>query len=130
MGTGGEKSVNIGIDEYTPCLIDRQTGKILETTTEKIVPKKGEFSEWKFDWTLPCKKGFDVFSLKTKGKKETQGLISTRFEKRNSAVYINTIETAPHNFGKNGKYKGVGAHLFAFACKQAHEKGVDGAIWR
>jgi hypothetical protein len=27
------------------------------------------------------------------------------------------VETAPHNYGHNGKYIGVGGHMFAIACQ-------------
>jgi hypothetical protein len=115
----------LNIDTSTPCLINRQSGEVLETAIEKIVPQKGEFRGWKFKWTKPIKNGYDVYALRIKGEKEIQGLIATMFVSFDKAVYIDIVENAPHNIGKNGRYKGVGAHLFAFACKQAIENKVD-----
>lgn len=38
------------------------------------------------------------------------------------------METAPHNFSHNGKYTGVGGHLFAIACKMSMDAGCDGFV--
>jgi hypothetical protein len=38
------------------------------------------------------------------------------------------VEAAPHNVGKMGKYKGVGAHLFAIACKLSWDAGNEGYV--
>ena len=38
------------------------------------------------------------------------------------------MESAPHNFGHLGKYKGVGGHLFAIACQVSMEAGCDGFV--
>ena len=52
-------------------------------------------------------------------------MVSGKIEQENYAVHLDIMETAPHNYGHNGKYEGVGAHLFAFACKMAEDAGVD-----
>ena len=41
-------------------------------------------------------------------------------------VYI--AESAPHNYGSNVNYKGVGGHLFAIACKISMEHGCGGVV--
>lgn len=41
---------------------------------------------------------------------------------------VDIVESAPHNYGKNGKYKGVGGHLFAIACQCSLEAGCDGFV--
>ena len=38
------------------------------------------------------------------------------------------MEAAPDNVGRNGKYKGVGAHLFAIACKLSWDAGNEGYV--
>ena len=38
------------------------------------------------------------------------------------------IENAPFNIGSNGVYRGVGAHLFAIACKLSWEAGNEGYV--
>ena len=43
-------------------------------------------------------------------------------------THIDIVEAAPFNVGHNGRYKGVGAHLFAIACKQSWEAGNEGYV--
>ena len=38
------------------------------------------------------------------------------------------VEAAPFNVGREGKYKGVGAHLFAIACKLSWDAGNEGYV--
>ena len=38
------------------------------------------------------------------------------------------MESAPYNIGHNGKYNGVGAHLFAIACKLSWNEGNEGYV--
>lgn len=39
-------------------------------------------------------------------------------------THIDIVEAAPFNVGHAGKYKGVGAHLFAIACKLSWDEGM------
>lgn len=41
---------------------------------------------------------------------------------------VEIVETAPHNYGHNGKYEGVGGHLFAIACKASMDAGCNGVV--
>lgn len=43
-------------------------------------------------------------------------------------THVDIVEAAPCNIGKNGKYKGVGAHLFAIACKLSWDVGNEGYV--
>ena len=43
-------------------------------------------------------------------------------------THVNIVETSPKNKGKNGIYQGVGAHLFAIACKLSWDVGNEGFI--
>jgi hypothetical protein len=43
-------------------------------------------------------------------------------------IYLNLIETARHNFGKNKIYEGVAGNLVAFACQKSLEKGYEGFV--
>ena len=59
------------------------------------------------------------------GDIQLQGLIASRIETSNQAVHVDIVESAPHNYGHNGQYEGVGGHLFAFACKSAFDNGYS-----
>ena len=111
------------IDNLTPCLIERKTGRIFETLITRIYPVRKHYAGWNFDWSIPLQNKFEVYALTISGETEIQGMIALKKELLNRAVHVDIVETAPHNFGKNGQYEGVGAHLFAFACKTAYDNG-------
>ena len=117
--------IDITIDRLTPCLIERKTTKIFSTTIEQIIPSPVDYEGWNFDWSIPHENGYGVYALRLSGDNKTQGLVATKIEQNNRTVHIDIIETAPHNLGHYGKFKGVGGHLFAFACKQANDNGYD-----
>jgi hypothetical protein len=117
--------VDVEVDDFTPCLIEKSTGKIVDTRTVAVDLKKSDYEGWKFDWSIPKKNGYEIHALKTTENEDIQGLIASVIDKANKAVHVDIIESAPHNFGKTGIFDGVGAHLFAYACKQARDEGYD-----
>lgn len=119
----GRDKLNVGImiDKFTPCLIENSTGKIVDTIMIQIKLKKQDYKGYNFDWSIPLRNGYEVYALKIVDDDTIQGLIAQKLESDNKTVHIDIVETAPHNYGSNGKYNGVGAHLFAHACKTAHD---------
>ena len=123
-----DMQINITIDEFTDCLIDRKTNRIVETEYKEmkhLIPKS-QFSTWKFDWSITQKRGYTIYELFVKGKNVVEGRISLNID--GGVANIDIVETAPHNYGHNGKYEGVGGHLFAIACKISMENGCDGVV--
>lgn len=120
--------VNILIDELTDCLVDRETGEIVETEYKErfrtIEPK--EYRGWKFDWSITEKNGYNIYELFLKDDDIVQGRISLKID--GGVADVDIVETAPHNFTHDGKYKGVGGHLFAIACQVSLENGCDGVV--
>ena len=55
-----------------------------------------------------------------------QGLLSVTIE--SDYVYMNLLESAPFNIGKNKLYEGVAGNLVAYACKLSFQKGFDGFV--
>lgn len=53
-----------------------------------------------------------------------QGLISISIE--SDHVFMNLVESAPFNMGRNKLYEGVAGNLVAYACKVSFQKGFDG----
>lgn len=43
-------------------------------------------------------------------------------------VFMNLVESAPFNIGKNKLYEGVASNLVAYACKVSFQKGFDGFV--
>lgn len=126
----GEGILDITIDEFTPCLEDAQTGKILETSYSLVSKSElRQLKNWKFDWLADDLKNADIYKLQIKGDSKIQGLVAlTKFE-RDKAIYVNIAESAPHNLGKNKQYKGVGGHLFAIAAQISKNLGYGGFVF-
>lgn len=120
--------------------IDRLTNSILNTisgdsfrtevslftkTDIKQVTKK---SGWSFNW----KSEFDnnakeVYKLTISNNPNIiQGLLSLTIE--TDHVFMNLVESAPFNIGKNKLYEGVAGNLVSYACKVSFQKGFEGFV--
>ena len=126
--------IGIKIDELTNCLIEQSTGKKFNTEyklIEKIDSNKAialKNAGWSFDWSKPQESDYLVYGLYVKGSDELEGLIALKHIVDQLYTHIDIVESAPHNIGKDGKYKGVGAHLFAIACKESWDVGNEGYV--
>lgn len=121
-------------------LIDRLTNSILNVIsgdsfqTEVIRLTKIDIKYittdkgWNFDWKLEfvdLKK--EVYKLTIVNNSNiVQGLLSLTNEEDH--VFINLIESAPFNIGKNKIYEGVPGNLVAYACKLSFQKGFEGYV--
>ena len=121
-------NVDILIDKLTDCLVERETGRIVETEYRKHSTgmKQSEYKNWKFNWSLPEKNDYEIYELFIKGDQTVQGRIALKID--GGVADIDIVETAPHNYGHNGKYEGVGGHLFAIACQCSLENNCDGVV--
>ena len=123
---------DLEIDKLTHSLEDATTGEILlsdvlplKKADLKVISKK---TGWKFNWkTEFVASEKQVYKLILQNQpKIIQGLICLTNERDH--IFMQLIETAPHNFGKTKKYLGVAGNLVAFACKLSFEKGFDGYV--
>ena len=126
------RGIDAEIDKFTPCLIERNTGKILDTiynraTSNDIrdLKKRG----WLFNWNAANLRGADIYKLALDGDVDPQGLIAISDDPDNYAIYVNLVESAPQNKGKGGNFEGVGGHLFAIAAKLSVDKGYGGYLF-
>ncbi|WP_246062092.1 hypothetical protein [Paenibacillus oralis] len=120
------------IDELTPCLIHRQSGEqykteyswLLSSDLKQVNAKSG----WLFDWNKEHRSSDrEVFKLLVVGSDDIQGLVSLTVDQ--GFVFVNLVESAPANKGSETKlFSGVGAHLFAIACKISFETGCEGFV--
>ena len=122
--------LEILIDKLTPCLIERATGKELQTVFS--VASEDDLSGlkengWLFDWSDESLHKTNIYKLLLKDDNTIQGLISA--EVIRGAVYVHLAESAPHNLKPNKKYDGVGGHLFAIAMKLSLSNGFGGYIF-
>ncbi|MBG9794100.1 hypothetical protein ABD76_16885 [Paenibacillus dendritiformis] len=121
------------IDELTPCLIHRETGEEYKTNIEPLkysdLKQLTEKQGWvNFDWKKEyCAPNRLVYKLMVVGSDEIQGLVSLEVAQGYIDVFL--VESAPWNIGSASQvFIGVGAHLFAFACKVSFERGFEGVI--
>lgn len=130
----GKMGLSIEIDKFTPCLVEKATGKIVDTQYSvatknelKAINKQG----WNFNWTSDDLRNSTTYklTLDNDGKNTIQGLIAVTDFPKDKALYINIAESAPHNIGKNKMYEGVGGHLFAIAAKESVNKGYEGFMF-
>ncbi|MEX0811872.1 MAG: hypothetical protein WD048_06625 [Chitinophagales bacterium] len=121
-------------------IVDRLTDSVLNTIsgdsfqTDISTLKKSDLGNitkrkgWKFNW----KSEFDdmtkeVYKLTIENNPDIiQGLISISFERDH--VFMNLLESAPFNLGKNKLYEGVPGNLVAYACKLSFQKGFEGFV--
>ena len=121
-------------------IIDRLTDSILNTIsgdsfqTEISTLKKSDLKNilkkngWNFDWKTEfndLKK--EVYKLTIVNNPSIiQGLLSITIE--SDHIYMDLLESAPFNIGKEKLYEGVAGNLVAYACKTSFQKGYDGFV--
>lgn len=131
--------IKIIIDETTPCLKDSVNNTFVDTRYEIIKPisqkvamEMKRYGKWEFDWSDEDLSDCTIYALYVEGSQVTQGLIACREYKNRGNVkgYIEValVEANPKNVGNNGKYKGVGAHLFSIASRLSFERGYEGYV--
>ena len=127
--------IDVEIDSLTDCLIERSSGKLLDTefrlvakTITKEDSEKLKAEGWKFDWSIPHQDNCEIYALTLKDSTEIEGLIALKHFRSQFFTFVELVESAPHNYGHNGKFIGVGAHLFAIACKLSWDVGNEGFV--
>jgi hypothetical protein len=120
------------IDRLTNSILNRISGDSFRTevillgkTDLKNISKK---NGWNFDWKSEVNNiSKEVYKLTISNNQSIiQGLLSISIE--NDHVYINLLENAPFNIGKNKLYEGVAGNLVAYACKVSFQKGFEGYV--
>ena len=127
--------IDIEIDELTNCLVERSTEEEYDTQY-RLISKTITNSEadrlkrqgWLFDWSVPHTNGYEVYELLLKDTDERQGLIALKHIRSQLYTHVDIVEVSPLNRGKSGEFQGVGAHLFAIACKLSWDVGNEGFV--
>ena len=111
------------IDKLTNSIINRLSGDSFDTDVIELLPvdlkklKKG----WKFDWNTEASTG-KIYKLVIRHSPEViQGLVS--ISDKGDHIFMNLIETARHNFGKNKIYHGIHKRTkrSRFCCSTANQ---------
>jgi hypothetical protein len=119
------------VDKLTSSIQHVASGEPLETEVvrlqqgdQKLIKKK----DWTFDWHAELLHGRkQIFKLVTIANPcVVHGLISITDKKDH--IFMDLIESAKFNKGKNKLYYGVAGNLVAYACKLSFERKYDGIV--
>lgn len=122
--------VDIEIDKLTNSIENRITGDSFDTQVIEL--QKDDISKLQEGWNFDWKAEFDntqskVFKLIIENNLTViQGLVSLSYKE--GFVFVELIESADFNIGRNKVYLGVAGNLFAFACKESWDKGDFGYV--
>lgn len=91
---------------------------------KKITKNNGWIFNWKNEFKKPKN---EIYKLTISNNPNIiQGLVS--LEIKSDHVFMNLIESAPFNIGRNKTYLGVPGNLVAFACKLSFQRGHEGFV--
>jgi hypothetical protein len=101
-----------------------EVGRLAKADLKQVTRKNG----WNFNWAEELGNNTrEVYKLTiTNNPNIIQGLMS--FTIRNDHIYMNLIESAPFNLGRNKLYEGIPGNLIAYACKASFQYGFDGFL--
>ena len=120
------------IDKLTDSILNTISGDSFQTEVSRMTSADLKVSVKKNGWSFDWKSEFndlkkEVYKLTIVNNSNIiQGLLSLTIEQ--DYIYINLLESAPFNIGKNKLYEGVAGNLVAFACKVSFQKGYDGFV--
>jgi hypothetical protein len=120
------------IDRLTNSIQNTISGDSFATEVSRLTKQDlkpvTKIAGWNFNW----KNEFDnnareVYKLTiTNNPTIIQGLLS--FTIKPDHIYMDLVESAPFNLGRNKLYEGVPGNLVAFACKVSFQNSFDGFL--
>ena len=117
------------VDRLTNSIENAISGEVFDTLIVKLTEgKEIKKNEWTFNWQSEIKdKTKQVFKLTTISNPTIiQGLIS--LTDKGDHIFMDLIESAKFNKGKNKLYRGVAGNLVAFGCKMAFKLKYNGVV--
>jgi len=98
--------------------------RLTKVDLKQVTKKNG----WNFNWKTELDNNTrEVYKLTIAGNPNIiQGLMS--FTINADHVYMDLLENAPFNLGRNKLYEGVAGNLVAYACKISFRHGFDGYV--
>lgn len=117
------------VDGLTNSIEDVVSGEMFDTLVVKLTDgKEIKKNEWVFNWLTEFKDSTkQVYKLTTINNPTIiHGLIS--LTDKGDHIFMNLIESAKFNKGKNKLYRGVAGNLVAYGCKMAFELNYDGVV--
>ena len=124
-------ALDFEVDKLTNSIENVISGEVFDTIVSLLKAaesKQIKRIEWTFNWHTEIKdKTKQVYKLTTINNPTIiHGLIS--LTDKGDHIFMDLIESAKFNKGKNKLYKGVAGNLVAFASKLSFEKGYAGVV--
>jgi hypothetical protein len=126
------KYLGFRVDKLTRSVESAITGEsfatnislLLLSDLRRITKKNSWLFNWKAELKFPER---EVYKLTIAGAPASiEGLVS--LSTKIDHVFMNLIESAPSNRGKNKVYLGVPGNLVAFLCRLSFQRGFDGFV--
>ena len=120
------------VDRLTNSIQNTISGDSFQTEVLRLTTKDLKHltrkNGWNFDWKSELSNNAkEVFKLTIVNNPEIiQGLVS--FTVESDHIFMDLLESAPYNVGKNKLYEGIPGNLVAFACKVSFQHGFNGYI--
>ncbi|MFN6072321.1 MAG: hypothetical protein ACK489_08600, partial [Bacteroidota bacterium] len=98
--------------------------RLTKNDLKQITKKNG----WNFNWKTELENNIkEVYKLTIVGNTNiVQGLVS--LTKNSDHIYMDLLENAPFNLGRNKLYEGVAGNLVAYSCKISFQNGFEGYV--
>ncbi len=132
MKKGKKNLLDFIIDKLTNSIENTVSGDSFQTEvstfTTKDLKQCTKKNGWQFNWKQElANNNREVYKLTIVNNPDIiQGLIS--FTIKFDHIYMDLIESAPFNLGRNKIYEGVAGNLVAFACKVSFQRGFEGFL--
>ncbi len=132
MKTEQEIHLDFVVDKLTNSIQNTISGDSFQTEVARFTLKDSKNitvkNGWNFNWKTELKNDIkEVYKLTVVNNLDiVQGLLS--ITKEADHIFMNLLENAPFNIGKNKLYNGVAGNLVAFACKLSFQFSFDGFV--
>lgn len=132
MKKGKEIQLDFIVDRLTNSIQNTISGDTFQTEvsrfTMKDIKQTTKKNGWNFNWKSELDNDInEVYKLTIIGNSDIiQGALSVR--KETDHIFMNLLENAPFNIGRQKLYEGVAGNLIAFACKLSFQFGFDGFV--
>ena len=131
MAQQDERELEFDIEKLTDSIESSLSGERFRTEINQLSSDDlalMKAADWIFDWRAETQRhDREVFKLTMlESIASIQGLVSLSVQEDH--VYMNLIESASFNKGRNKLYLGVSGNLVAYCCKLSIENGFDGYV--
>ncbi|HLG03709.1 MAG TPA: hypothetical protein VI731_08955 [Bacteroidia bacterium] len=124
--------LNFIVDRLTDSILNTISGDSFQTEisllTKEDLKQVSKKNGWNFNWTKELLNNTrEVYKLTIINNPSIiQGLLS--FTNKQDHIFMDLLESAPFNLGKDKLYEGVPGNLVAFVCRLSFQRGFDGFV--